>query len=995
MILKNWHSNVISICSHIYLKIFFAVPFVFIFQCAYAQIPENNIGLNPASLDWNQINTERVRVVFPKGMESGGVKVASIAERLWESNSSLGKRNRKLDIFLHNQTTTPNGLVTPGPFRSEFYTRSPQFNCTSDWLDLLTIHEYQHVKQFANADQGITGLGRILLGSWTWGGLTATAIPRWFFEGDATVVETQYSQSGRGRLPAFHMEYKALIDADRLPDYEKAGARSYKEYIPDWYRLGYYMSIYAQENKGEEVWNDVFNDAVRFKGLVYPFSSALKRKTGWKTKDLYRETMNSLVDYWKQRKDPQLRTDVPKAEKISTTFNTYTNFTNGHKLQDNRFLMIKSGFDHIPQVISIDESGNEALHTVLGFMPENPYNSISYQNNQICWAENSVDPRWRYKNYSVIKMYDLITKEKKQLTKKSKYFSPELNKDASKIIAVEISPLGQYTIVELDATNGQSIKTYSNPRNATILYPTWDNQRNTIISIVQENETHYLAEVREDGSYSRLTPALPRQLSHPVVYNHNVYFSAAYREVNQVYALDIRDNKIYQVTFSSSGAFMPSISQDGRELIFSEYHSTGHRLMKMPIQPSEWLLFDPDRYDPQYFGQSVLQDKTSMLANELPKDFEVSKFRKSNKLINFHSLLPTIGHPIYELSLLSDNGFGTMRGVISGAYNANEKALSWSGEFTFGGWYPEISGLLLKQNRAATTLEFSVPEDTTLITNFYVEEWDETQGGMGLALPLRFQTGSYFHRFGLGVEGKYLQTDIGSNRDLEENNRDTLRISARQMSAFKALERPLLEDESFYLGEVRLDWSTTRNRAYRHLNPRVGLITSLTYRQTFGAETSSRFFSALTNIYLPGLSQTHSLWFQIGYRSQSVLDHYRFPDRFFYPRGYGAHLSSEFYRGSINYSLPIWYPDFALGSLAFVQRVKMNAFYDAGTLQIGFPFTTDEALHSIGLDLTADIRFFRLLDIDLGMRYSYLFNQDYAPGGTPHQFEFLLINISG
>jgi len=37
-----------------------------------AQIPANTIGANPLSLKWNQIRTDRVQVIFPRGLERQG-----------------------------------------------------------------------------------------------------------------------------------------------------------------------------------------------------------------------------------------------------------------------------------------------------------------------------------------------------------------------------------------------------------------------------------------------------------------------------------------------------------------------------------------------------------------------------------------------------------------------------------------------------------------------------------------------------------------------------------------------------------------------------------------------------------------------------------------------------------------------------------------------------------------------------------------------------------
>ena len=51
-------------------------------------------------------------------------------------------------------------------------------------------------------------------------------------------------------------------------------------------------------------------------------------------------------------------------------------------------------------------------------------------------------------------------------------------------------------------------------------------------------------------------------------------------------------------------------------------------------------------------------------------------------------------------------------------------------------------------------------------------------------------------------------------------------------------------------------------------------------------------------------------------------------------------------------------------------------------------------INSTGVELRFDFRAFRLLEIDAGVRYSYLLNENLAPNGNVHQFDFLVISIS-
>ena len=67
-----------------------------------------------------------------------------------------------------------------------------------------------------NARRGWTKVASVLFGQNGLGGGAGLAMPRWFFEGDATFYETQLTNAGRGRTPDFDKEYRSLMLSDRF-----------------------------------------------------------------------------------------------------------------------------------------------------------------------------------------------------------------------------------------------------------------------------------------------------------------------------------------------------------------------------------------------------------------------------------------------------------------------------------------------------------------------------------------------------------------------------------------------------------------------------------------------------------------------------------------------------------------------------------------------------------------------------------------------------------
>lgn len=51
---------------------------------------------------------------------------------------------------------------------------------------------------------------------------------------------------------------------------------SMKDYIPNHYNLGYLLVNYGREKYGDDFWTKVTTDASAYKGLFYPFQTAIK-----------------------------------------------------------------------------------------------------------------------------------------------------------------------------------------------------------------------------------------------------------------------------------------------------------------------------------------------------------------------------------------------------------------------------------------------------------------------------------------------------------------------------------------------------------------------------------------------------------------------------------------------------------------------------------------------------------------------------------------------
>ncbi|HAS47635.1 MAG TPA: hypothetical protein DCS93_44570 [Microscillaceae bacterium] len=964
-----------------------------------AQIPANQLGLNPLSLKWSQIKTDKVRVIFPRNLEKQGQRVANIVHYLWDnSNETIGDKMMPVTIFLQNQTTNPNGFVSPGPFRSEFYMTPPQFmfNGSSSWLDMLAIHEYRHVKQFSNSRRGVSGVVRTVLGSWPWGGVVGAALPRWYFEGDAVVSETELSKTGRGRQPSFEMEYRSLLMNNIYYGYEKAAAGSLKDFVPDHYRLGYYMINYGRRKYGKQLWAGVMQDAVKYRSVFYPFSRGLKRRTGMTTPKMYKKVRAELDSIWKAQ-DQEIKY-LPTKKIKHPKKPTVVSYEFPHYLGNTDTLVVqKSGYNEVRSYYKVFPDGTEERITMSG-LNASVNNSLSVNGGKMCWSESRFHPRWGLKDYSIIKVYDFKTKRKKRITGKSKYFAPALSPDGNKIVTVETSDNLQHTLVILNA-DGKVLNRLANPDNNFYTFPTWaDNE--SIVVVKQQSEQNQLQLINStSGEATNLTPPTSQLMAYPYVYKDFIFFSGAYTGIHNIFAVKRGENQLYQVTSSKLGAFYPSVSPDGNTLVMSEFSPKGYDITTMPLQPENWIPYNDATPIDNGFYNTISEQAGGSIIDKVPDNkFPVRKYNKWTGFLNPHSLIFNVLHPNYGLRLLSDNKFSTLSAEAFGFFNANEETFSYGGTLRYAELFPIINASYQRSNRSRVLGTSSIINDTTITFGINEQKWREDRFSAGLEIPFNFSGGANFKNITLNANFHQININF-DNEDISIFQLDTLVGNGASNFARRNLDFASFEKQGIQALEFRFRINMQQQRAVQHINPRFWFYLDLWHRGTIGQDVNSgNVFLGLFNLYLPGFAKNHSLYFNTAYQRENFYNAYKFPNFFPYSRGYGSWFEDSAFRYGINYSFPLLYPDLPLSSLLFIKRIKANLFYDFTSLSSSLIDRISAVqgarfMRSAGVELTFDVRAARLLEIDLGFRWSYLLDASTFGLTNPNKFDFLLLRI--
>ena len=241
----------------------------------------------------------------------------------------------------------------------------------------------------------------------------------------------------------------------------------------------------------------------------------------------------------------------------------------------------------------------------------------------------------------------------------------------------------------------------------------------------------------------------------------------------------------------------------------------------------------------------------------------------------------------------------------------------------------------------------------------------------GVELPLNFSRGPWNSSARLSV--KVELTDIADRNNLNRPEDDLYWPDSSSVNQEVKDVFTKNHNGRFAPLTYQLTFGRSRHRASRDLASAWGQSLQLTYRHTpFAGDYDGALLSAQLGLRFPGLAAHHSLWLEGGYEWQDPADAhpYRFASEQPFVRGYDYEFHHRFYKGSVNYALPLFYPDWNLGALVFLKRFKVNYFYDYGRGEDDSQ--PPKTYQSVGWELTTDFHPFSLpLPLQMGLRHAY------------------------
>jgi len=727
---------------------------IIIFQKTSFSQTENNLvygNQNPFSIKWYQIKTSQFIVIFPEGSESEAQRTANTLNYVYPFvvKTSAGKI-RPLNVVLQTNLTESNGFATLSPRRMEFFMTPSQssFSGTLGWNELLSVHEFRHITQFSRCDRGFTKLIHILFGNNYQEALLMMTIPLWFYEGDAVATETALTNSGRGRLPQFHVEMRSLLLTGKKYNYEKVFFGSYKNwYPPDApYSLGYQYVKFIRKNYGLQSMDKLIKKSAGMSWNPYAFSWAMRRATGYSTHYNYKLMLNELEEEWTHQIKNLAFTEakpITSPQKKNWIYNNFARYIN-----DSLVLVLRYGQEDIYSFVKIN-TNNGSEKTVYRSYLLNTEAPMSVSKGKIVWAETKHDIRWGNRSYSVIKMLDIESGKKKNISHRSKLFAPALDPSGEKIVAVEFTPNNVCTMVIIDAETGKEMNRYPNPENEFIQTPVWSSDGKYVVFIKlnrTKGKAMYLMDVKNQIT-EKILDYSHENIAFPVSDGHNIYYGSPVSGIDNIYAVSIKSGEKYQLTSRKFGAYYPFVNAEGNKLLFSDATDEGYMVMEMQLDTAKWILIEKiERRQDTSYMLLVKQEQNKSVVDSIPDEkYTVEKYKGTTLMNNAVLRNALVLPPVVNLRLQTQNPLSTFGTMLSLKLNMNENASSIETKITYAGFYPVFDFGAGTGNRIISidsTPQKNIPSLFDK-SGWYTARWFENSAYAGVRLPFNFSYGRY------------------------------------------------------------------------------------------------------------------------------------------------------------------------------------------------------------------------------------------------------------
>ena len=923
-------------------------------------------GADPVGFKWMKATTEKSTVIYPMHAERIGRTTLYFNEVL-KPYIGYGFKLPPLDLpfVVHPENMRSNGLVMWLPKRVEFLSSPSLDGYSMPWLKQLSAHEYRHAVQYNNLNVGVVKVLSYIIGQQS-STIGLVFMPLWMMEGDATMFETQVSSFGRALQPRFTLEFRAMGDiVGKYKNPDKFFCGSYRDFIPDHYKFGYQMVAYGNEVTGRVMANDMAAYGPRKPWMIISESWRMKRLFGFTSNQLFRNTFQSLSDFWHREPLPENSSRMVAAPQF-TSYTTYS-----HPLWvDGGVVSLKSDLDTPARFVRLDPAtGIEQTLSFVGDVSTRPvYDAAS---NRLWWTEYRRSTMFAEKVASTLCYMDMDKLRPRTVNMHRNVLYPTFD-DRGNMSWVEYEANGTYTIQHSTG----DVEPIEFPFGEEIHSLAWDNLSRRLYCIVTGDEGMWIAGIDSEGNVEKVTTPAYVTLSELRARNGKLYYGSIASGKDEIHCFDIASGKEYQLTESSYGSFDAAPAAGG-EVVMTTYDSLGYhpamqredklwreveysRLPRNVVNPprTKWNVINLD---------SVSIVPSDSIVKSVPR--KEKRYRKGLTLFNFHSWAPLSYDPFalsedsaisfnFGATVMTQNLLSSMQGFFSYGYSSRQGNIVRA-KLRYYGLGPTISlnaSYGGRQNMYPVyvynpeTHKIEFPEAPS-VGKYY-------SFGVDVQLPLMFQRG-YHTRYLVATAGWNYSNGLVANTG-------NWSIDADGISNIATIGY----NEGLHLTSFSLGYQDFVRAAHRDFAPPWGVLASAGYAMNPANGSFSDLLALYAKVYTPGFAKHNSLTLAMayqhsigGFKSRDALSALTFNSSRLLPRGFdSSQIENRHYMAaSLNYQFPLCYPDGGWSGVIYFKRIRLNLGADVAQFERqlfasnGHVRREWHRINSVGGDLTFDI----------------------------------------
>ena len=793
-------------------------------------------------------------------------------------------------------------------------------------------------------------------------------------EGDAVMTETEMSTFGRGLQPSFTLAYRAHESvANKYKHFDKWFCGSYKDYIPNHYHLGYLLSRHGYTKYGTIMGDDVAELTARRPWMVVSNTWVLKMLYGSSRPKHFFDTFLTLEEHWRELADVvQTTTPISVAEPTS-----YTTYSYPQPMGDGRVLFLKETLDKPTAFVVVDEAtGEEKRVAYTGYVSTRP---MLDADGRVWWTEYRQSALFGEKVSSQLCYMDVEKGHPAYIRKYSNVLYPTPTSGHG-FAWVEYTPDGRYTVVASGIAH--IARRTELDYGSEVHGLAWDDATKALYLIVTDDNGMHIARLDGEG-ISPVTRAAYTTLSDLVAKDGRLYYGSIASGRDELHMYDLAEGAEYRISTSRYGSFQP-VPLDSCRVVATTYDKRGY----MPVTQSvaeavkmEYAPHPPKIILPEARPWGVVNLDTvcfdSAAADSVRTKTPQKRFSRIANAFNIHSWAPASYDP-YALTeeshiafnlgatVMTQNLLSTLEGFATWGWNHKEGSvfkgtLRYKGlgvnlwvNGTYGGTQQIYKVAIYNPQRG----ELEYPDEPALGRYYSV--------GVGATLPILMQRGYHTRQFAVSASWNFSNGMVA--------NVDKIVIQGGKVTNFNTIGY----SEGVHLLNLGISFQDYVRMAHRDFLPPWGVVLAANFGQNPATTNFGQLMVLYGKLYTPGFAPHHSLSLAAsyqnsfgGFQSDMVLTSLAFKSSKLIPRGYTSYdiANNDYVATSLNYQLPVWYPDGGIRGIIYFKRLRVNVGADYASFQQRYVNKEDGSLMhyrkhlgSFGLDLGVDFNPFVLPD---------------------------------